>query len=960
MGWNESIVPRLARAAGLSLLLAGLALAPRANAQLPGTGTSLYTVLQNSYLELGIGTGTAVDGSIVLLSAPGNPGNPMAGTPVTLLFGEAVEATNNTTVAEGSLVYVRVDGGRSAGGNDYIFGRQTEGQWLEPPTNTGDKIEARWQTLVQTVNGSTIDPRIEVDLVASFVHDQARFQFTVKNNSPGQSHTVGIAFLQDIVVGKDDTSLGGPIRLPTGPYLEKETLLQGGQVPAYWDAFALGSLTGGGIPGAPSMRGVLAPRNAGETEPTRPTRFGYGNLHKLSGVGNPNTNATLFPGRDFDYVWNFTPDPTLNLQSGAIDNATIVYFDPQSIGAGQSLTLITCIGESTVDTNFGHLVALSAGGPLALGLTTTKDANGNPTGTTVTPNPFTINAYVQNQTDLNAAGISISPVTVFLNLPKGLVIATGANPQTLLNVTPGSEASANWTVMPDPANPASGKLTYTVTQSSLVGTSVQRTVEVPVPAVFNLQGTNATSGLYKMVSFPFNFGNATPSTILGLNANQPAPDFDLVRWNPTSGHYEPVNTFVPAQAYWLRSRLPNDKSIVIDTVKYPALDNQVQPTANAYPINYPKGWNQIASPDIYTVRFSEVMVFDPTSGQVVSTVDAADPVHQWIEAAVFFYDTTDTNPQNWHYVIEDNLGFDMVPYQGYWLFVNKDSLKFLYPGVDVPGASVSRAAVIGAGLGTRASRASSSDWTLQLKAKGVVSTDYTTMIGVNSKATDSRDVYKVDKPPIQENQLALDIIHTGWTNGGRLAKDLRPATTAVKTWDMTLTSSRPNEPVTISWPNLQTSVPKSYRLTLVDPATNARYDLRSVSSVAITTDSNKLRNLQVIAQPTSGRGPAVITGFDVTQNGSGSRGAGVSSVTLNYSLSQEADTRIVIRTTSGHVLRTLTGQPLPGSSTTGRAVFDMRDDQGRQVSAGIYQAELTAQSTDGSVSRQIRPVIIVR
>src|SRR5579872_1263861 len=255
MGWNESIVPRLARAAGLSLLLAGLALAPRANAQLPGTGTSLYTVLQNSYLELGIGTGTAVDGSIVLLSAPGNAGNPMAGTPVTLLFGEAVEATNNTTVAEGSLVYVRVDGGRSAGGNDYIFGRQTEGQWLEPPTNTGDKIEARWQTLVQTVNGSTIDPRIEVDLVASFVHDQARFQFTVKNNSPGQSHTVGIAFLQDIVVGKDDTSLGGPIRLPTGPYLEKETLLQGGQVPAYWDAFALCSLTGGGIPGAPSMRG---------------------------------------------------------------------------------------------------------------------------------------------------------------------------------------------------------------------------------------------------------------------------------------------------------------------------------------------------------------------------------------------------------------------------------------------------------------------------------------------------------------------------------------------------------------------------------------------------------------------------------------------------------------------------------------------------------------------------------
>jgi len=177
---------------------------------------------------------------------------------------------------------------------------------------------------------------------------------------------------------------------------------------------------------------------------------------------------------------------------------------------------------------------------------------------------------------------------------------------------------------------------------------------------------------------------------------------------------------------------------------------------------------------------------------------------------------------------------------------------------------------------------------------------------------------------------------------------------------MVLTSSRPNEPVTISWPNLVQSVPKNYRLTLVDTDSNTRYDLRSTSSVVLTTNSSKTRNVQLIALPTSGRGPAVITGFDVTQSGGRASGA-PSSVSLNYTLSQDAETHIIIRTTGGRVIRTLTGQPIAGASAnSGRAVFDMRDNQGRQISTGLYQAELTAQSTDGQVSRQVRPLLIGR
>jgi hypothetical protein len=1011
MGWFSSKVMKIARTSCVFLLAAGLAFATsRAHAQVAAN----YAEIQNQFLLLGVGNVVATDGAIFLQTSPGNPSNPIAGTAVNLLFGLTVETTNNATISEGTVVYVRVDGGKSAGGNDYIFGRQTEGVWLTPPTAAANHIGARWQTASQVVNGVTIDPRIEVDLTASFVHDQARFQFSIKNNSPGQTHTVGLAFLQDIVVGKQDAELGGAIRLPNGPYLRRETLLQGGQVPAFWDVFALGpiaQLTPPNIPGGPSLRGILAPLNAGQTEPIRPTRFGYGDLAKLSGFGNPVVNP-IFVGRDFDFIWNFQPNPNLDLsgQSGVvIDNAVIDYWDGQAVAAGQTVTDITYIGQSTATPDLSPPMTLNVSAPLALGVTTSKDANGNPIASVVTPSTFTISAFVQNVTDLtNIGGVPINITdTLFLDLPKGLVLAPGeTNPKTLLNVAPGQESAATWQVKAvtnrgsfdptvaytindlvmssgvtyvalgpstgtAPPNPAfwtpltfspNGQLAYTVTSSPNIGNgkSVQRTIQIPVPAVFQLPGTGSSQGLYRMVSFPMIFGNATPSSILGLNADQPAPDFDLVRWNGTLGHYEPVNTLIPGLSYWLRSRLTADKTIVIDTLKFPPLDNQVQPTSTLYKISYPRGWNQIGSPNIYTARFSEVQVFDQATLGIVDTTTAADQLHQWILPAVYFFDTSDTNPQNWKYVLEDNFGFDMLPYQGYWIFVKRDGLQFIYPGVDIPGASVTRAALVGVGLGSTRSRATSTDWTLQIKAKGIVSMDFTTTIGVNTKAIDTLDYFKVIKPPVQENQLVLDIVHNDWTQGGRYAKDLRSASPVRKTWNMVLTSTRPNEAVAFTWPNLGVSVPKSYRLTLIDTDSNSRYDMRSTSSVVLTTNSSKTRNVQVVAEPTRGSGPAVITSFDVTTAGSRASGA-PSSVAINYTLSQQAETHIVIRTGTGRVLRTLIGQPVSGSSgSSGRAIFDLRDSQGRTISTGLYQAELTAQAVDGQVTRQVRPFILGR
>src|SRR5262249_39255212 len=153
------------------------------------------------------------------------------------------------------------------------------------------------------------------------------------------------------------------------------------------------------------------------------------------------------------------------------------------------------------------------------------------------------------------------------------------------------------------------------------------------------KSSSTTQGLFTMFSFPLIFGNTPPSTILGLNSNP--PDFDLVRYNPTTGHYEPVNSFTPGLAYWLRSRLHSDRTILIDSVKFPPLDNQVQPNAVPFKTVYPRGWNKIGNPYIYGIRFSEIQVFDQATLQFIDINTAADPLHQWVLPAVYHYDTND-------------------------------------------------------------------------------------------------------------------------------------------------------------------------------------------------------------------------------------------------------------------------------------------------------------------------------
>ena len=257
-------------------------------------------------------------------------------------------------------------------------------------------------------------------------------------------------------------------------------------------------------------------------------------------------------------------------------------------------------------------------------------------------------------------------------------------------------------------------------------------------------------------------------------------------------------------------------------------------------------------------------------------------------------------------------------------------------------------------------KGATNNWRLQLQATGPSGSDKYNFIGVAPKATDNLDAYKYVKPPVMNNQLSMDIVHSGWKFGTRYAQDLRSTSSTPKTWDVEVKSAKPNEKVTISWPEFNSSVPRSYKVTLVDGQTNTTVDLHGRSSYTVNTGSTATYHVQFVATPNQNLGRILITSFDVAQP-MRAVGQAPTSVAVDYALSGEAETRIVIRDGHGRTIRQLqTPTRAAGVPNAGTVVWDLRAATGIVVPSGVYSLELNALTSDGQSTRQTRTLTLIR
>ena len=684
MGWSKHPFSYKLPSGAKSLLGCALALTGSLALTVPASGQTVTTVSSNQ-ITLSLGNEATLGGTIGLATTSFADSGPSQ----TLIFGGAIRPTGTVT---GSHVYVRVDGGIAAGGYDYIFGdtdtTQTSegGTWVIAPVSTGNYINAVWAT--KAISG--YNPKIQIAFNAALLYDTARLQFIVRNTDI-RIHSVAIAIIEDINATQPTTLGGtavgdGPLRISSLPYLNAETLYAGGKVPTYWETFAQIPGVGLGNPqGLQSIRGTIQPTQATLTEPTPPVRFAYGPSSVLNG-----SYTSTAPLQRYRNVWNFQADPTALLTgtTATTNNAAVgLYYGDTSIAPSQTNKIVTYIGQSNSDSDLAP--------PLAVNVTSRQSisyAYGAPS-----PSTFTILATVENLSDLVGTGSAGSSITasLALTLPSGLKIISGNPTLTVASLATQAAAVVGWVVAPDTSvttapNFQPGTYTYTVTatypatsgSTTTTTKTVQRSIEIAAPLNFTLIGEHGVTNRYRMISFPYSSNGDAPSQTFrlnGLSVNLSTNDFDIRRYNPTTGIYDAVTAIQPGVGYWFRLNTNADAQISVDTTRY-------KPTAAATTaVNFSAGWNVIGDPYLFSLRFSNIMIMDTQTKQMISVQDAASSQYQWISPTVYRLDTSDTtNQNNWHYVQPTGLGFLMKPFEGYWVYFRKSNLQLIYPFPDTP------------------------------------------------------------------------------------------------------------------------------------------------------------------------------------------------------------------------------------------------------------------------------------
>lgn len=946
MGWNPLCLSRTRGALLAVVMTAGMLLSGiRANAQ---------ATISNSLISVTLD----LLGNITLKTTTGNPTDPNQ----TLLYGLEALSTTVLTQTANTRVYLRIDDGlANSAGNatafDAYIGDTTllAGQWLLPPTKSGNNIVAKYQTGPIYATTSTTTTTVvlryttQVNITISLIHDNARFQFDIVNIDTGGAHRVAAAFVQDISVIPAATATppaDGPIFVPNVGVLHNETEFFGtGSVPPYWESY---SPISPATPTTPAInhtiRGTLRPLGITSTEPTPPSRFLYGRADRVNGTDPQRFTSLQYLYPPFDTAWLTTADPSIVLDKsigqGPFNSAVGLYWDARQIVAGQTASIITFVGQGVTDGDYGTPLALSVGSLRALQYVTGA----------IQPTTFQISAFIQNTSDLlPSGGLALGPLSVFLELPKGLILDSDTPNKSIASVSPGSESAVTWNVKPDPANPVTGPVKFTVSASAGSGSAASKQIsrQIEIPAIKQYSLLPATSG-WQMFSAPFEFGTADPATILGLATGS----FSLWAYDPTLPGYAKPSTLKNGQAYFIRlntgfAQPTFPKAITGGT----PIVTQSGSTGTTKSVTLSQGWNMIADPNVYSMRFADIQVLDTDTLSIISVTDAIN--QGWIYPVAFQYDPTIAG----YAPAKDLTTLLMQPFAGYFIRVQKASLQLYFPGVTTPDASVTKAATVSDSLSARGTQ---NNWQLQLTASGTASADRCICIGVAPNATDGLDRYKYEKPPTFADSVSMDILRSDPTSRAtRYSQDLRSSAMATKTWEFDVHGPA-NQTVTLTWPTLSTSVPRTYQLYLLDHATNTRTSLRSVSSYTVDTGASGSRKVAIIAEPTRSAGRVRITTFSVLPS-PGSRAAGSpSSVVINYAISGDAQGQITIRDSRGRTLRTLSPTRAATDANEGSAVWDLRDQRGSTLSAGVYQIELVAISSDGQRSRQSQPYVLTR
>ena len=596
---------------------------------------------------------------------------------------------------------------------------------------------------------------------------------------------------------------------------------------------------------------------------------------------------------------------------------TVVNFDDSALG---SFALVPI-----APGGLSGLVKTTQGVPVPGATVAVVDANGVVLGTLTTTAPVTTGGYTYNYLFSN-------------DIPAGGSVIVGARKDGY---------------NPDP----------TPTQTVLITTGVEtKGVNFTLDPLFQFTtGTNVDkTPLLSLVSTPFEYGgiaNSNVATLLSVPAADLNGAFSFITWNVDTASYvfyptPPADTFHLGRGYFIADANGNT-ALALTTKGIEAKDTVSPDPAHqgfnpdgSFHIGLKPGWNLIGDPFTYPVNFLNLKVVG-ADGQNIDVMKAQTGTNPSLGAALWAY-------QSGNYQV----AYTIDPYRGYWIraFDNRVGAQ-RNSGAKItliisPDARQDRAAHDTRGVLLAGNR-ETDGWSLNLVAQTGSHRSAPATVGQTRGALDTFDRYKLEVPPaVSKNDVTLAFDHPEWAEkAGRYSVDVRSATSLSQKWDFTVTSTLPNEPVTLNWPNLS-QVSRRKDLILTDLDSKTTLDLHGPSSYIIPAGPTGVVRHFHLETRAAQRRKLELSSLVARMT---TRAAGLGSVSISYNTSADATVQVGVMK-NGRLIRTV------GSSTraagASEVVWDMRDNQGLMVPGDTYTVEVRAQDNEGHKVRQIVPLVV--
>jgi subtilisin family serine protease len=532
---------------------------------------------------------------------------------------------------------------------------------------------------------------------------------------------------------------------------------------------------------------------------------------------------------------------------------------------------------------------------------------------------------------------------------------TGVDPSTIIMTVDGAQVA--W----DSFSPGSGVVTYTppaalsraahtvtLTASDLAGNHGNTAV-----SNFRVSLPTLSAGLH-MISLPYrNLLTTDPAAIFGVGLNELA----VVRWVPTDlafskyrfytqGQADPMASFEPPDALGADPVVPSPpaglgyfvnlpREVILNVAGETLADVSDYTIRLSFGTTEPTGWNIIGNPYQDAVDWSTVQFVTNGVRQ-----DLDDAIASGVTEGIIFEYTSG--------------GYDFVqpqqavlkPMTGYWLHVLTDTEVIIYPATIAGSAAEASAS-------EPPDTPTTDKWQLQLIAEAPGMLDRSNYLGVAPSASSGHDTAgDVPEPPALAESVCLYFPHPDWGRArGNYAQDMKARGAGKQEWSIEVSCPARKQPVTISWPLLNASVPDGLSLRLYDLDNDRSVYMRTATSYTYDSGAGGVRHFKLVASQAAINALRIIGLSAAPIRGGGSA--------IAYQLSAPASVTAEVRNIAGRpVKRLVTEQDVAAGRQ--ELIWNGANDSGAAVPAGTYLVHLTAKATDGQAVHRLCPVSLAR